>query len=112
MNILVEVGIDVKRFELICLISQKLIVVAIFRLMGESSEWISQRGCEYFALTNFEIEPISAEISGIVAVIPVAVDRVANVERVSAGVHENGGDSVTVLTMPEVVIGILMIDFQ
>ena len=75
-------------------------------------EGVGTGWCKFFVLFDSEIEPVGADIASVVAVVPVVVDRVANVKRVSAGVHENGGDSVTVLTMPEVVIGILMIDFQ
>ena len=63
-------------------------------------------------MADFEIEPIGTKVTGVVVVVPVAIDRVANVERVLATVHENGGDSVTVFTIPKIIIGILVIDFE
>ena len=67
---------------------------------------------KWFALSDFDIKPISTDVSGIVTVVPVAVDRIANVERVSATVQENSRNSVAIYPVPQVVIGIFVIDLK
>ena len=48
-------------------------------------------------LTDFEIEPISADVASAVAVVLVAVDVVANVEPVRAGVHVDCRETASIL---------------
>ena len=112
VNIIIEIGIDVKRFESISLISEQLVVVIRVRHMIKVSEWVDHVKGELLALSDFEVEPISADVVGVVAVVPVVVDRVADVQLSNAVVDINGGDTVTILAMPKVVIGILMIDLE
>ena len=65
-----------------------------------------------FSLSNFEIKPISPDITGIVAVVPVAIDRVADLQRVAAAVHEDGRNAVTIFTIQQVVISIIMVNLE
>ena len=80
--------------------------------MIKVSEGVDHVKGELLALSDFEVEPVGADIVGVVAVVPVVVDRVADVELSNAVVDINGGDTVTVLAMPKLVIGILMIDLE
>ena len=80
--------------------------------MLEMREGVGTRWCEFFVLFDSEVKPVGADIASVVAVVPVVVDRVADVELSNAVVDINGGDTVTVLAMPKLVIGILMIDLE
>ena len=62
------------------------------------------------SLPNFEVEPVDADVGRIVAVVPVAANRVADVEPVAVGRQENGGNTVTVNAIPKIVISISMVD--
>ena len=75
-------------------------------------EGVGTGWCKFFVLFDSEIEPVGADIASVVAVVPVVVDRVADVQLSNAVVDINGGDTVTVLAMPKLVIGILMIDLE
>ena len=80
--------------------------------MIKVSEGVDHVKGELLALSDFEVEPISADIVGVVAVVPVVVDRVADVQLSNAVIDVNGRDTVTVLAMPKLIIGILVIDLE
>ena len=93
MGVVIEVGIYAERIELLSLIGQQLITVVS---VGNMVEYVAV--LEKFALADFEIDPVvSADILGIVAVVPVAVDRIANLE-LRAVNQVNCGNAVTILT--------------
>ena len=106
-GIVVEVGVDVEVLELVRLVSYvRVVVVGV----GHVIENVTVD--KLFSLSDFEIEPISADIIGIVAVVPVAIDRVADFQRVAAADHEDGRNAVTIFTIQQVVISIIMVNLE